>query len=482
MKTSLKALGAVCVLALATPAALWAQDEPAAVPDLAPAPALAAPLPAPLPPLAPLSAADGQAIALAIAAGEDAGIPGPDLAAPLQALASGDEDARRTASDTVAAAAIALAAAEHGMRIDPHAADGDWPSPPPYDPGADFAAARLAHAVPAWADALAPTDPAYLALVAARKRYAQVVANGGWVRMGPFKPQKVRPKVTLLDVHLADEGYSDIADFQSAHGLAPNGVLTQATLDALNVPAAVRLATIDANLERWRWFEHPFPADRVVADIPAAEVDLYSEGAPVMPMRAIVGDARHHTPILGSRISSIVFNPPWVVPASIAKAESYPRERANPGYFRRNGFAVVNGQLIQKAGPKAALGYVKFDFPNRYAVYLHDTPGRSLFTRDARGLSHGCVRVQKPRELAAALLAPQNLTLEDVNAAIATGDTKRVQLTVKAPVFILYRTAVARADGTLDFRPDVYGWDATLGRALSARGGDANFTGPLASR
>jgi murein L,D-transpeptidase YcbB/YkuD len=186
-------------------------------------------------------------------------------------------------------------------------------------------------------------------------------------------------------------------------------------------------------------------------------------------MRAVVGDPKHHTPSLASEVVSIVFNPPWVVPSSIAAKELFPKEARNHGYFARNGFRVVGGQLVQHPGPKAALGYLKFEIPTPFDVYLHDTPSRSLFKNDARWLSHGCVRLEDPRGLATVLLTPQGWSRDDVDTTIANRATKRFPLDVHMPVFIVYRTAAADAAGAVTFRPDVYGWDAQLADALAGR-------------
>src|SRR5581483_2872606 len=252
-----------------------------------------------------------------------------------------------------------------------------------------------------------------------------------------------------------------LAAFQVDHGVKPSKMLDAATLAALNVDAAARLAIIDVNLERARWLPRNLPGDRIEVDIAEPQATLYQAGAPVLGMRAIVGDPTRHTPSFASEVTAIVFNPPWVVPASIAAAELYPKERRSPGYLARNGFIVQDGQLIQKAGPKAALGFVKFDMPDPFAVYLHDTP--------SRWLCHGCVRLEQPRELATALLAAQGWSRAMVEAAIAAKATRRVELETHTPVFVVYRTVVAGSDGRAVFRPDVYGWDAELVAALSGR-------------
>ncbi len=164
-------------------------------------------------------------------------------------------------------------------------------------------------------------------------------------------------------------------------------------------------------------------------------------------------------------MKSIVLNPPWNVPSSIASKELWPKERKSPGYLRRNDFIVIptgdgGSRLQQKAGPKAALGQVKFDFNNPYGVYLHDTPSRSKFDSFSRLASHGCVRLQKPIELAKALLAgDMTWTPEKIDATLASG---------QIAVFLLYWTAYVTPDGQVNFRDDPYGWDRELVQRIAA--------------
>jgi murein L,D-transpeptidase YcbB/YkuD len=293
------------------------------------------------------------------------------------------------------------------------------------------------------------------------------------------------PAVRALRTRLAAEGYdapaghdpqvfdarlaAALADFQAHHGLAAGGSLNADTRAALDVPAADRLDQIEANLERWRWLPRQLPADRVEVDIAAATARLIQDGAETLAMKTVVGDPKHHTPSFASHLDSVVFNPPWNVPASIAQKEILPKAAKDPGYLAREDFVWVEGRLQQRAGPKSALGKVKFDLPSDFGVYLHDTPARSGFARRVRALSHGCMRLEKPRELAAALLAPQGWTPERVDSAIDGGKTATFRIAAKTPLFVLYWTAVADADGRVDFRPDVYGWDQELADALAER-------------
>jgi murein L,D-transpeptidase YcbB/YkuD len=162
------------------------------------------------------------------------------------------------------------------------------------------------------------------------------------------------------------------------------------------------------------------------------------------------------------------------VPSSIANEELWPKERRNPGYLARNGFRVIStedgGKRLQQSSEQSALGRFKFDFDNPYGVYLHDTPSKATFDRFARQASHGCVRVEKPADLAKALLAGDPAwSPEAIDAAIEKGDTVRARLSEPVPVFILYWTAFAGADGQMNFRSDPYGWDRLLLQRVDGR-------------
>jgi murein L,D-transpeptidase YcbB/YkuD len=190
-----------------------------------------------------------------------------------------------------------------------------------------------------------------------------------------------------------------------------------------------------------------------------------------MSMRAVTGRPGDETPMLSSTINSIVINPPWNVPTSIATNELWPKEKKSPGYLKRNGFKVIDGtRLQQAAGDQSALGRFKFDFNNSYAVYLHDTPSRAKFASFSRLASHGCVRLEKPAELAELLLkANGDWPAEAIAAQVEKGKTLRVSLTNPVEVYLLYWTAFASTSGQMNFRADPYGWDKTLAAKIEAR-------------
>jgi murein L,D-transpeptidase YcbB/YkuD len=450
------------------------------------APAAACADPAPgsaAPPPRGLSNDDAAAIAHALADAPAQGLPRIDIGPALSALQSADPAQRATAEAQIAAAAIALARAERGQSVDPATIDHDFALAPTYDAAADFAQARDGGRIQAWLDGLAPRSADYWNLVKARAPYAAAVAAGGWPTVGAGKPTKVGaadPRSPALRQRLAAEGYvaappadpkiydpalaQALTAFQTAHGLEASGRLTDETLAALNVPAADRLAVIDANLVRARWLPAQAPPDRIEVDTGDPQATLFQAGNPVLTMRTVVGQPNKRTPTFAAAVIAVQFNPPWVVPADIARRELYPKGR---GYLARHGFHVSGGQLIQRAGPRSSLGFLKFVVEDPFSVYLHDTPERSLFAREARWLSHGCVRLANPRDLAAALLAPQGGTRETVDAAIEARATTTTRLTAEMPLYIVYRTAVADGDGHVTFRSDVYGWDAELAQATA---------------
>lgn len=257
---------------------------------------------------------------------------------------------------------------------------------------------------------------------------------------------------------------------QARHGLAEDGVVGRATLAALNVSAAERADQIAANLERWRWMPRNPPPRRVALNIADASLQLIEPGQAPLPMRVVVGQPNKRTPMFEDKIKAVVLNPPWVVPDDIAAKEVWPKIRKDPGYKDREGFVVRrDGHLEQKPGPRCALGAIKFDLSNPFGVYLHDTPARSLFAQPNRALSHGCMRVEQPNALAQRLLAEDpRWTPDRIDLAILAGTTVRIELKAPVPVTVAYWTAFVDADGTVEFRPDVYGWDRALQERLAA--------------
>ncbi|MBV9757814.1 MAG: L,D-transpeptidase family protein, partial [Alphaproteobacteria bacterium] len=217
--------------------------------------------------------------------------------------------------------------------------------------------------------------------------------------------------------------------------------------------ATNRVREVEVNLERERWLPRPLPADRIWVNVADARLVLYRDDRPVFSTRVIIGqdERRNQSPEFRATIDGILFNPPWTIPSDIAAAEILPKVNQDPNYLTEHHMVMrADGVLQQLPGPEAGLGQIKFEMDNPYGVYLHDTPDKSLFNRDNRRISHGCIRVQNPRQLAALLMQEP---IEAIAEAIAPGSTTRTDLPAPVPVFVVYQTAFVDSDGTLQFRP-----------------------------
>lgn len=226
-----------------------------------------------------------------------------------------------------------------------------------------------------------------------------------------------------------------------------------------------RLRQLVVNLERLRWLPRRMPRDRVVVNAAIARLQLFRDDRPVFATRVVVGETDKQTPELQSTINDVLFNPPWNIPRSIAQKEILPKLAADSGYLASHHMRFrSNGAIQQEAGPYSALGRLKFEMNDRYDVYLHDTPTKSLFQAAARMISHGCVRVENPRVLAAMLLGQP---VEAVDKGIAAGHTNRRMLPAPMPAFIVYQTAYVESDGSIQFRGDPYDRDEEIWRYLT---------------
>lgn len=282
--------------------------------------------------------------------------------------------------------------------------------------------------------------------------------------------------------------------FQVRHGIAPDGKLGKDTLAQLNAPISKRIMQLSDSLERWRWLPSNFALLPVAVNIPGFKLRVFNPDHSVaLTMNVVVGRAlRTQTPVFADLMKYIVFRPYWNIPPSIVRSEVAPGIAKDPGgYLARKDFEITDstgkvitggavsaevlaqlraGRLMirQRPGPKNALGLVKFIFPNTNNVYLHSTPSPELFDRSRRDFSHGCVRVQKPAELAAFLLKDQpKWTLDAVKAAMESGpDNQQVNLTTPVPVILIYMTAVVDEDGQVYFYDDIYGHDQSLNAVL----------------
>jgi L,D-transpeptidase YcbB len=360
--------------------------------------------------------------------------------------------------------------------------------PKAYDPLPAFAAAVAADRLPQWVAGLTPPYAGYEGLRKGLIAYRAIKADGGWAPIPAGADLAVGQKgarVAALRKRLMaedpdtpaaggdsyDAALRDaVVRAQKRYGFNPTGTANAETRAALNIPVDDRIGAIMANMERWRWLPRELPKNRIQVNIAAAVLTVFEGDAPVASMRAVTGKpGGMETPMLESRIHSIVVNPPWNVPAGIAASEYWPKEKAQPGYLAARGFKIITSpdgsrRLQQAAGPTSALGRLKFDFGNPFAVYLHDTPSRAKFTSFDRLASHGCVRLEKPLALANLVLKgdPKWSVPGAVQTAIDTGETTRVGLKDQVAVYLLYWSAFASSSGAMNFRGDPYGWDKLL--------------------
>ncbi|WP_165876774.1 L,D-transpeptidase family protein [Acidipila rosea] len=285
-----------------------------------------------------------------------------------------------------------------------------------------------------------------------------------------------------------------VKHYQVRHGLGGDGRLGKQTLQQLNIPLNFRVTQLEDALERWRWLPHDFPQPPIAVNIPEFVLRAFTKDRKVaLRMNVVVGKAvRHQTPVFAQDMKYIVFRPYWNVPLSITRAEILPSIRKDRNYLARKDFEVtdLSGRLVtsgpvtqdqmaqmrsgkllvrQKPGPTNSLGLVKFLFPNTHSVYLHDTPAPQLFAQSRRDFSHGCVRVEKPLELATWLLRDQpEWTETSIRQAMESGpDNRQVDLTKPVPVLIVYLTAVVEQNGEVHFFDDIYGHDRSLNAVLA---------------
>jgi murein L,D-transpeptidase YcbB/YkuD len=349
------------------------------------------------------------------------------------------------------------------------------------------------------------SDTAALTAKAA-DRYATIDAAGGWpTDIAPLNSRSKGPAVADLRRRLAIERDLDsgaakglpalawgadltaaVKRFQARMGLRQTGIVSGATLMALNTPASVRALALAASARRLADLAFPFGERYVVVNLPAASVEAVENGAVVHRYAVIVGDVDHPSPQIAAYVAAINLNPTWTVPVSIIKKEIIPRMQRDPGYLAREKIRIldasgaevdpkridwstqraVNYTLRQDSGAGNSLGAIRIDMPNKLAVYMHDTPSKRLFGADYRFLSHGCVRVQGVYDLAAWLLegtsgGPVGVWDKDsLIAEIKNGAREDIKLTRSTPVIWVYLTGWASPDGAANFRNDVYGLDA----------------------
>ena len=352
-----------------------------------------------------------------------------------------------------------------------------------------------------------PTAYHYRALQKALVHYMHLQARGGWKRVSLRRTLKpgmrdagvytLRERLRVTKDYVScfesseDDRYdsclvSAVKHFQTRNGLTPDGVVGPATLRTLNLSVADRITTIRLNLDRIKWLNPRQPHRHIIINIPFFTLYFEQDGRLILKMKVITGRPNHPTPIFSDEVEMIVLNPYWNVPKSIIQKEMIPKLLRNPYALERENIAIFTGwgknakkidpasvdwsqyrysksvpyRFAQLPGYKNALGKVKFLFPNRFSVYMHDTPTKPLFKRDKRAFSHGCVRLEKPRELLRTFASfENNVDFEKAQEILKGKKNVYMKLREKVPVDIIYLTAWVDYDGQLQFRDDVYHYD-----------------------
>jgi L,D-transpeptidase YcbB len=352
-----------------------------------------------------------------------------------------------------------------------------------------------------------PSDEDYAALQKELGRYRAIVEKGDWPRVpsgktlhpgqsdSPTRLEALRRRLAMESLYVGAAGSTSadtsspatstasstgvydaaladaIGRFQERHAITVDKNLSPETVASLNVPAAYRLGQIAANLERHRWLPRSLGSRYIYVNVPAFQLIAYDSGEKALEMKVIVGQDFEDkaTPVFSDSMEYVVFRPYWNITPDIQRTEVGPKIAADPSYMDRENLEYYKDggvtRIRQKPGPKNALGFVKFLFPNDYNIYLHDTPNHELFNKDVRAFSHGCIRVEKPSELAQWVLG---WDAARVDSAMMNGkDNSTVKLQKKIPVYITYGTAFVR-DGELHFGNDLYHRDDKLVKAAAA--------------
>ncbi len=412
-------------------------------------------------------------------------------------------------SDALARLAVTL----HFGKLDPAKLDPAWNfarRPASDDPANVLAAIVASRDLVAMVEGLAPQIGFYTGLREALQRYRAVWSSGGWPRMGPgtaLKPGDRDSRVTALrqrllasgelrgpdpaDPQLFGEGVTEaVKRFQTRHGIEADGKVGPRTLEELDVPVEARIDQIRANLERVRWVFREIPRKFVLVDIAGYRLHLYQDGRETWSTRVQVGKPHHSTPVFRSMLKLVVFNPTWTIPPGILRRETLPKLLKDPiAYLGQHDMSLVthSGKVVdpttvdwdtvrrgrfpymvrQEPGPKNALGRVKFLFPNPYLVYVHDTPSQARFGSAERAFSHGCIRTENPLDLAELLLRQQGWDRARIDRVLAGGRITEVAVDPPVPVVLLYWTAEAGPDGSIQFRRDLYGRDRRIIEGLN---------------
>ncbi len=362
---------------------------------------------------------------------------------------------------------------------------------------------------------LEPQHAGYQRLREQLAHYLDIHARGGWPAFAAagerLEPESESGEIQILrqlleitgDLSSGQSGETagrrydaaleqGVRHFQERHGLAIDGIIGRATRAALAVPVEQRIAQLRINLQRWHGLPHELGERYIVVNTAAFQLQVHDGQRVPLSMRVIVGTPERETPVFMEKLRYLVVNPYWRVPEKIAREDLIPALLEDHSYFERKGIRVLSGwgddavevdstqvawqdyagkrglpyHLRQDPGPDNSLGRIKFMLPNRYSVYLHDTPARGLFERPERAFSSGCIRIEDPLALARYVLGGGERTAWVLEAMLAYGDTRTVMLPEPIPVYLLYHTAWVSEDGKVHFRKDIYQRDPPLLTAL----------------
>ena len=399
-------------------------------------------------------------------------------------------------------------------RLSPSEADPKWHLAAPETDLVRLLAEALAG--PDFAKALADLPPphsGYKRLRAALAHYRDIARNNGWPELEPgplLREGMQHPQVRVLRQRLAADGtlrtelvedaerydrfvkYA-VEQFQVRHGLKMDGVVGPDTRAALNVPVSQRITQLKLNMARWRWLPRSLGKRYIIVNTAAFELSAYENDQTLLTMWVVIGKQQRQTPVIGGSMHTVVFNPYWTVPLTLAIEDIIPAQLANPDYMQKRGIrvladlannievdpATVNWRaynrnnfpyvLRQDPGPANPLGRVKFLFANNFEIYLHDTPSRRLFQHKQRTFSSGCIRVEDPLQLAIFLLGPHPDWDETrISEVMYSDETLEVGLSQRTPVYLLYLTSWVGQDGAVYFFQDIYARDTPLETCVSA--------------
>ncbi len=402
-------------------------------------------------------------------------------------------------------------------RVNPETLHTDWKiNTGAVDLSASLASAASTGDIEAALKRLRPAHSGYATLRSALAQLRSLAAANGWPVLdvsntlrpgdsssavgelrrrlaisGDLGPMGVDEDSRFFDATLA----SAVKRFQQRNGLQADGIAGPSTIGMLNVPVEKRIRQVVVNLERWRWLPHDLGARYIIVNTADFNLKAVENGNVDFQMRVVVGRPARRSPVFSANMTYLVVNPYWNVPTSIAVEDILPELQKDVAYLAQRGIRVFQNweldapeidpttvdwhayranrfpfRLRQNPGPNNALGRIKFMFPNQFAVFLHDTPNRSLFKRVQRDFSSGCIRVEAPFVLADFVLAgDQRWTPNALTQAIKEGETRTIRLKYPVPVHLLYMTAWADEMGVIQFRSDIYDRDRDLDRALSRR-------------